>query len=199
MKIAPWAQDNARAVIFSLALLAVAGVASVLRLPVLLFPEVSFPRIRASLNAGDRPAERMVIEVTRPVEEAVRSIPGVTGVRSTSSRGSADVDVDFDWGHDMVAAESQVNEAINRVAGSLTAHATFDVHRMDPTVFPVIAYSLTSDSRSLVDLRNLAYYRLRPALSAVTGVGKVGVQGGDRGVARHRRSGKAQLAQYDAG
>lgn len=179
MKIAPWAQKNARAVLFLLALLAVAGAASVLRLPVLLFPQVSFPRIRASLNAGDRPAERMVIEVTRPVEEAVRSIPGVTGVRSTSSRGSADVDVDFNWGHDMVAAESQVNEAISRVAGSLTAHTTFDVHRMDPTVFPVIAYSLTSDSRSLVDLRNLAFYQLRPALSAVTGVGKVGVQGGE--------------------
>ena len=179
MKIAPWAQHNARAVLFLLGLLAIAGAASAWRLPVLLFPEVSFPRIRASLNAGDRPAERMVIEVTRPIEEAVRSIPGVTGVRSTSSRGSADVDVDFDWGHDMVAAESQVNEAISRVAGSLTAHITFDVHRMDPTVFPVIAYSLTSDTRSLVDLRNLAFYQLRPALSAVVGVGKVGVQGGE--------------------
>ncbi len=179
MKLAPWAQQNARAIIFVLALLAVAGAASVLRLPVLLFPQVSFPRVRASLNAGDRPAERMVIEVTRPVEEAVRAIPGVVGVRSTSSRGSADVDVDFAWGHDMVAAESQVNEAIGRIAGSLQTSVVFDVHRMDPTVFPVIAYSLTSDSRSLVDLRNLAFYQLRPALSAVAGVGKVGVQGGE--------------------
>ena len=178
MKIAPWAQQNARAILFVLALLAVAGAASVLRLPVLLFPQVSFPRVRVSLDAGDRPAERMVIEVTRPVEEAVRAIPGVTGVRSTSSRGSADVDVDFDWGHDMVAAESQVNEGISRILGSLPAATVFDVHRMDPTVFPVIAYSLTSDSRSLVDLRNLAFYQLRPALSAVTGVGRVGVQGG---------------------
>ncbi len=178
MKIAPWAQQNGRAILFVVALLALAGTASVLRLPVLLFPQVSFPRVRVGLNAGDRPAERMVIEVTRPVEEAVRAIPGVTGVRSTSSRGSADVNVDFDWGHDMVAAESQVSAAISRNLGSLPAATVFDVHRMDPTVFPVIAYSLTSDSRSLVDLRNLAFYQLRPALSAVTGVGKVGVQGG---------------------
>lgn len=178
MKIAPWAQQNARAILFVLALMVVAGAASVLRLPVLLFPQVSFPRVRVSLDAGDRPAERMMIEVTRPVEEAVRAIPGVTGVRSTSSRGSADVDVDFDWGHDMVAAESQVNNAIGRIIGSFPPGTVFDVHRMDPTVFPVIAYSLTSDSRSLVDLRNLAFYQLRPALSAVAGVGKVGVQGG---------------------
>ena len=178
MTLAPWAQRNARGILFVLALLALAGGASVLRLPVLLFPQVSFPRVRVSLDAGDRPAERMVIEVTRPVEEAVRAIPGVTGVRSTSSRGSADVDVDFDWGHDMVAAESQVNGSISRILSSLPPATVYGVQRMDPTVFPVIAYSLTSDTRSLVDLRNLAFYELRPALSAVTGVGKVGVQGG---------------------
>lgn len=178
MKMAPWAQHNARALTFVFALMAVAGAASVLRLPVLLFPKVSFPRVRVGLDSGNRPAERMVIEVTRPVEEAVRAIPGVVGVRSTSSRGSADVDVDFDWGHDMIAAQSQVNEAIARILGSLPPGTVFDVQRMDPTVFPVIAYSLTSDSRSLVDLRNLAFYQLRPALSAVAGVGKVGVQGG---------------------
>lgn len=179
MTLAPWAQRNARGILFVLALLALAGAASVLRLPVLLFPQVSFPRVRVSLDAGDRPAERMVIEVTRSVEEAVRAIPGVTAVRSTSSRGSADVDVDFDWGHDMVAAESQVNGAIGRILSSLPLATVYGVQRMDPTVFPVIAYSLTSDTRSLVDLRNLAFYQLRPALSAVAGVGKVGVQGGE--------------------
>src|SRR5665213_1318134 len=126
MSIAPWAQRHARAIIFMLALLAVAGAVSVLRLPVLLFPQVSFPRVRVSLDAGDRPAERMVIEVTRPVEEAVRALPGVRGVRSTSSRGSADVDVDFDWGQDMVSAELQVNAAINRILASLPQGTVFD-------------------------------------------------------------------------
>lgn len=179
MNLARWGHRHPRPILFLFIVLALAGAATVLQLPVLLFPHVSFPRVRVGLNAGDRPAERMMLQVTRPVEEALRGIPGVRGIRSTTSRGSADVDVDFDWGHDMVAAELQVNAQINRILGDLPPNTSFDVRRMDPTVFPVIAYSLTSQSRSLVDLRRLAMFELRPALSSVPGVASVGIQGGD--------------------
>ena len=77
--------------------LVIAGAACSLWLPVALFPQISFPRIRIDLDAGDRPAERMAIEVTTPVEESVRSIPGVRTLRSTTSRGSAEIFVNFDW------------------------------------------------------------------------------------------------------
>lgn len=178
MKFAAWAQSHARSLLFLIALFAAGGILSVFQMPVSLFPQVSFPRVRISLDAGDRPAERMVIEVTRPVEEAVRAIPGVRQVRSTSSRGSADIDVDFDWGHDMIAATLQVESQVNRLLPSLPAGSSFEVRRMDPTVFPVIGYSLTSDSRPLTELRDLATYQLRPALATVTGVAKIAVQGG---------------------
>ncbi len=119
-----------------------------------------------------------MVEVTTPVEEAVRAIPGVRNLRSTTSRGAAEISVNFDWGEDMVSAMLQSQSQVNRILPALPAGTSFEVERMDPTVFPVIAYSLTSDSHSLVELRDLALYTLRPALSTVQGVARVGVQGG---------------------
>jgi CzcA family heavy metal efflux pump len=157
---------------------AVAGAISSFSLPVSLFPRISFPRVRVSLDAGDRPAERMAIQVTWPVEEAVRSVPGVRSVRSSTSRGSADISINFDWGLDMMGAMLQVESAVNQVLPSLPAGTMFNVRRMDPTLFPVLGYSLTSNSRSLVQLRDLALYQIRPVLSTVKGVARVVVLGG---------------------
>jgi len=161
-----------------IALLAAGGLVASWTLPVALFPHVDFPRIVVNIDAGDRPADRMATEVTVLVEEAVRSVPGLRSVRSTSSRGSADISINFDWGQDMVAAMLQVESAVNQTMPSLPAGTSFEVRRMDPTVFPTVAYSLTSRKQSLVELRDLAYYQLRPLLSAVTGVAKVAVIGG---------------------
>ncbi len=118
------------------------------------------------------------MEVTRPVEEAVRGVPGVHEVRSTTSRGSAEININFKWGLDMVKSMLMVQSAISEVAGQLPPGTTFQVQRMDTTVDPVIAYSLTSNTRSLVSLRDIAVYQLTPLLSTVQGVAKVGVQGG---------------------
>src|SRR6184192_84946 len=178
MSFTAWAQSHARSILFFLATLVVAGVVASFSLPVALFPHVSFPRVRITLDAGDRPAERMAIEVTTPVEEAVRAIPGVRSVRSTTSRGTAEISVNFNWGEDMVSTMLQCQSQVNKILPALPAGTSFEVERMDPTVFPVIAYSLTSDSHSSVELRDLALYTLRPALSTVSGVARVTVQGG---------------------
>jgi len=178
MSFTAWAQSHARSILFLLVILVLAGVVASFSLPVALFPHVSVPRVRITLDAGDRPAERMAIEVTTPVEEAVRAIPGVRSVRSTTSRGTAEISVNFDWGEDMVAAMLQCQSQVNKILPALPAGTSFEVERMDPTVFPVIAYSLTSDSHSSVELRDLALYTLRPALSTVSGVARVTVQGG---------------------
>ncbi len=173
-----WVQAHRRSVLFLLALLVLGGIVSTWTLPVALFPQVDFPRVVISVDAGDRPAERMTTEVTMPVEEAVRAVPGLRSIRSTSSRGSADISVNFDWGQDMISAMLQVESAINQVLPALPAGTTFDVRRMDPTVFPTIGYTLTSSQQSLVELRDIAYYQLRPLLSTVPGVAKVAVLGG---------------------
>jgi CzcA family heavy metal efflux pump len=178
MSFSAWAHDHARSVLFLLGALALGGAVASFSLPVSLFPQVSFPRVRITLDAGDRPAEQMTVEVTTPVEEAVRAIPGVRNVRSTTSRGTAEISVNFNWGEDMISGMLQCQSQVNRILPSLPTGTSFEVERMDPTVFPVIAYSLTSDSHSLIELRDLALYTLRPALSTVQGVARVGVQGG---------------------
>ncbi len=177
--IPEWLKSHKRSILFMIGILAAGGLFASFRLPVALFPHVNFPRVVIALDAGDRPADLMAIEVTRPVEEAVRAVPGVRTVRSNTTRGAADISINFDWGEDMIAAMLQVESAVNQVLPALPAGTAFEVRRMDPTVFPVLAYSLTSDTVSPVKLRDIALYKLRPLLSTVTGVARIGVQGGD--------------------
>ncbi len=178
MNFTAWAQQHARSILFLLGTLALAGAVTTFSLPVALFPQVSFPRVRISIDAGDRPADQMTIEVTTPVEEAVRAIPGVRNIRSATTRGSAEISINFDWGANMVQAMLHAESQLNRILPTLPAGTTFEIERMDPTVFPVIAYSVTSASHSLVELHDLALYTLRPGLSTVTGVSHVTVLGG---------------------
>ncbi len=178
MNFIGWVHGHRRSILFLLAVLILGGIASTFQLPVSLFPSTSFPRVRINIESADRPAERMGIEVTWPVEEAVRAVPGVRNVRSTTTRGSAEVAVNFDWGRNMAEAELQIQAAISRISTSLPQGTIFTVRRMDPTVFPVMAYSLTSDTQSLVELRDLALYQLRPILSTVKGIARVDVAGG---------------------
>jgi CzcA family heavy metal efflux pump len=167
-----------RSLLFLAAVLTVGGVFSAFNLPVALFPNTQFPRIVVELDAGERPAPQTELRVTRPVELAVRDIPGVESVRSTTSRGSAEIYVNFGWGRDMIQALLSVESRINVLLPQLPSGTTFTVERRDPTVFPVIAYSLTSDTESLVQLRDIGEYQLVPLLSRVQGVAKVQVQGG---------------------
>ena len=173
-----WLSGQARFVLATFIVLTTAGGFILTYLPVSLFPTIDFPRLSISLEAGDRPADQMVSQITRPAEEALRVIPGVRNIRSQTSRGAAEVSVTFNWGNDMTTAALQAESEIARLASSLPAGFTFNVRRMDPTIFPVIGYSLTSDKESLVALKNFAQYELRPLLAAVEGVAEVSVLGG---------------------
>lgn len=173
-----WLFDHRRSVLFLLATAALLGVAAMWRLPVGLFPVIDFPRVVVSIDAGDRPVERMVSEVTRPLEESLRGVPGVKGLRSTSSRGAAEISMNFAWGAGMALAELQVQSAVNRTLADLPPGTRFTVRRMDPTVFPVMGLSMTSGTRDLVALRDLATYTLRPVLASLPDVAQVEILGG---------------------
>src|SRR5689334_19773800 len=109
-----WIASHRRSLLLLLLMPALAGLALALALPVTLFPNVQFPRVRITLDAGDRPAEQMALQVTTPIEQAIRNVPSVVDVRSTTSRGSAEISVFFDWGTDMVAATLQIDAAIGQ-------------------------------------------------------------------------------------
>jgi CzcA family heavy metal efflux pump len=179
VSITAWMQRHRRSLLFLALMLAIGGIASALLMPVALFPNVAFPRVQVSLDAGDRPADQMAVEVTTPVEEAIRRVRGVRDVRSTTSRGSAEVAVTFDWGADMAAALQEVNAAAGQILPQLPAGIQLSTRRMDPSTFPVLAYSLRSHMQSPSALHDLAEYQLRPLLSGIGGVARVEVQGGE--------------------
>ena len=178
MNFSVWMQRHRRSLLFLAFMLAMGGIASAFFMPVALFPNVAFPRIQMTIDAGDRPADQMAIQVTTPVEVAVRRVRGVRDVKSTTSRGSAQIEVTFDWGFDMNAALQEVNGAAGQVLAQLPAGTQLTTRRMDPTTFPELGYSLRSHTLSPSDLHDLAQYQLRPLLSSITGVAHVDVQGG---------------------
>jgi len=99
-------------------------------------------------------------------------------VRSGSSRGSANISVDFGWGRDMTAATLQVDTALSHIMSSLPPGTTSVTRRMEPTVFPIIAYGLTSDKLSVTELRDLVKFKITPLLTTVPGLAKVDMVGG---------------------
>ena len=179
-------ERHVRSLLVVVLALAIAGGVAAVSMPVGLFPQVSFPRIVVDLDAGDRPAPQTALLLTRPVEEAIRAVPGVLDVRSDSTRGSSQISIDFGWGHDMIAATLEVDAAISRALPSLPPGAAYTVRRMDPTVFPIISYALMlpppgsahGGSITPTALRELAQLQIVPLLSSVAGLARVGVQGG---------------------
>ena len=139
---------------------------------------MTFPRIVVLLDAGDRPADQTALLVTKPVEQAIRRVPGVLNIRSGTSRGGAVISLDFGWGRDMIATTLQVNAAVAQAVPSLPDGTTYTVRLMDPTTFPIIAYGLTSDVYSQAQLRDLVYYQMLPMLSSIPGVARADLVGG---------------------
>ena len=172
------AQRRIVGVYLLLAILAGAGAYEVMGLPSSIFPSVTFPLIRVIADVGEEPASFMMPTATRPLEEAILRVPGIQSVRSTTSRGSSEIDAQFSWGTDMQVAVQRVEAEVQRVRPNLPAETNIDVEWMNPAVFPIQGYALVSDSESLAQLRELAEYTLKPALVRIPGVSQVQIQGG---------------------
>ena len=195
MSLTGFVARRQRSLLTLLVLLILGGIVAAFTMPVALFPDVQFPRIAISIDAGDRPVDQMEGVVTRPVEQAVRAVPGIRDLRSTTSRGAAELSINFGWGSDMNLALQRVQAALSQASADLPPGVTFDVRLMDPTVFPVAAYSLTSPTATPVELRRYADRVLAPMLTTIEGVAKVGSTGG--GVGEYRvEADPARLAAY---
>jgi len=124
------------------------------------------------------PADEMMATITRPVEEAMKNIPGTANIRSTTGRGSAAVNVFFDWSTDMIQAELYVLGRLSQIRGTLPATAECAVHRLTFSAFPIIGVSLTSKTRNITDLWETARYDLNPRFLRIKGVARVKIVGG---------------------
>ncbi len=161
-----------------LLILTVLAGSKALTLPVALYPSIDFPRISVIVSTRDLPFSQMEVRVTRPVSMALRGVTGVREVRSRTSRGSAEFFVRFSWTTPMVLALSRVNQALARVFPDLPPGSRTRAIRMLSADTPVYQIALTSPSRSLSELTDLARYRLLPFLVNVPGVWKVEIVGG---------------------
>ena len=173
-----WLARHARSVIFLIAVVALLGGYLASTIPVSVFPATNFPRILIAVDNGVMPIDQMRVTVTRPLEEAVNSVAGLQEVRSITSRGSAEIDLFFNWDVDMFQTLQSVNAALARVQQSLPPTAQVEAHRLTFASFPIMGYSLTSANVTQTQLWELATYEIKPRLNRLDGVSTVLVQGG---------------------
>src|SRR5437667_5614370 len=173
-----WFSRHSKPVIFLILTLALLGAYMAFTIPVAVFPETNFPRILIAVDNGVMPIDQMMVTINRPTEETVNSVPGLLQVRSITSRGSAEVDLFFRWDVDMFQTLQYVNAAVSRVQPELPSTAKIEAHRMTFASFPIIGYSLTSETVPLTRLWETATYEMKPRLNGWDGVSRVVVQGG---------------------
>ena len=174
-----WLTRWHRTIFFAAIALTIAGIYGFFRTPIAVFPDTDFPRVVIGVDNGVMPVEQMQVTITKPIEDAVNSVPGLQTVRSNTSRGSAEVSLFFDWSVDMFRTLELVNAAISRVQQTLPSTARLTVNRLTFATFPIVGYSLTSDRLSPSQLWDLATYTLQPPLNRVNGVSTVVVQGSE--------------------
>jgi len=173
-----WLTRTARTVFFFTAMLMAAGIYLGFRVPISVFPETSFPRVVIGVDNGVMPVDQMQVTVTKPIEDAVNAVPGLETIRSTTSRGSAEVSLFFDWNQDMYRSLQLVDAALSKVQQTLPPTVKIVTNRLTFATFPILGYSLTSNTVPQTRLWEIATYELKPPLNRVAGVSTVIVQGG---------------------
>lgn len=166
------------AITFIAVALCFAGAYAAMNMPSSVFPQTDFPRVVILVDNGVMPADEMMATITRPIEEVMKDIPGAVSVKSSTGRGSAEINVFFDWQTDMRQSELYVNSRIAQIRGQLPATATTTVWRLTFSAFPIIGISLTSPTRDITSLWEAARYTAKPKFLRIPGVARVDIVGG---------------------
>src|SRR5579875_1859556 len=174
-----WFARETKPIIFLIITLALVGGYLAFTIPIAVFPSTDFPRIIISADNGVMPIDQMLVTITRPLEEAVSGVMGIEDVRSITSRGSAEIDLYFDWNVDMFQTLARVDAAIARIQGSLPPSANISANRLQFSSFPIMFFSLTSKAVPLTQLWEMATYDMKPRINRLPGVSTVLVQGGE--------------------
>src|SRR5580698_2854313 len=180
-----WVTRHATTILFCIILLSLAGIYLASKIPISVFPDTNFPRVVIGVDNGVMPVEQMQVTITKPIEDAINSVPGLQTVRSTTSRGSAEISLFFDWNVDMYRTLQLTDAALAKAQQELPSTARITTNRLTFATFPILGYALTSDKDSSgkdivspTRLWEIATYDLKPPLNRVDGVSAVVVQGG---------------------
>src|SRR5947208_10066380 len=175
---APWFLRLSRPILFLIVTLMLVGGYLAFTIPVAVFPNTDFPRIVIGIDNGVMPIDQMLVVITRPVEEAVNSVPGLQKVQSITSRGSAEVDLFFDWNADMILTLQRVDAGVARLQTELPSTAKAETHRLTFATFPILGYSLTSDTIPQNKLWEIATYDMKTRINRLDDVAAVIIHGG---------------------
>ena len=180
-----WLISLSKPIFFFLVVLTIAGVFAATQIPISVFPDTNFPRVVIGVDNGVMPVEQMQVTITKPIEDAINSVPGLQTVRSTTSRGSAEISLFFDWNVDMFRTLQLTDAALAKVQQTLPSTARITTNRLTFATFPILGYALISDkdasAKDIVSptrLWEIATYDLKPSLNRVEGVSTIVVQGG---------------------
>ena len=143
-----------------------------------LFPEITFPKIKIIADAGQQPVKKMMITVTRQLENAVKQVPDLKMIRSTTSRGTCEISAFMDWKANIDISQQRIESKINEIKNTLPPDIQITVERMNPSILPITGFSLESKTRSPIEMKLLALYTIKPFLSQVEGVSEIRVIGG---------------------
>jgi CzcA family heavy metal efflux pump len=159
-------------------LIVLGGLLAYNKLQTALFPEITFPKIKIIADAGEQPVDQMMLTVTRPLELAIKKVPDLKRVRSATSRGSCEISAFMKWNSDIDLGQQRIESRINEIRNILPADVEITVERMNPSILPVIGYTLEGKGRSPIDLKYIATYTIKPFLSQVDGISEIRIIGG---------------------
>ncbi len=177
-RLADFVQAHGRGLVLVILSFALAGAVMIPTIPISIFPQTDFPRVVILVDNGIAPVNVQMLTVTRPLEEAIRLVPGITTMRSVTARGSTEINVFFRWDVDILNALHLVQGRISQITPNLPPGVRFYVNRLTFSVFPMVGFSVTSPTRSLSDLWELTYYTLAPRLYRLPGVAETRIVGG---------------------
>ena len=143
-----------------------------------LFPEITFPKIKVIADAGLQPVRKMMITVTKPLENAIKQVPDLKTIRSTTSRGSCEISAFMNWDANIDLSQQRIESKINEIKNQLPADVQITVEKMNPSILPVMGYTLESNTRSQIELKMLATYTVKPFLSQAAGIAEIRIIGG---------------------
>ena len=161
-----------------LALIIVGGFFLYGRIQTSLFPEITFPKIKVIADNGEQPVDKMMVSVTRPLEDAIKQVPDLNMLRSATSRGTCEISAFLNWDADINVNQQMLESRISQIKNQLPPDVTIQVEKMNPSILPVIGYTVESDKKSPIELNLIATYIIKPFLSQIEGVSSVGIIGG---------------------
>lgn len=153
-----------------LVLILIGGVFSYTNMKTSLFPNVTFPKIKIIADNGEQPVDKMMVTVTKPIENAIKKVENIKMIRSTTSMGSCEISAFMEWNSDIDLDKQQVESQISQIKSNLSADVQITVEKMNPSILPVMGYSLQSGNKSQVELKMIAEYIVKPYISRIDGV-----------------------------